>query len=126
MNLRHGRHTIKVIDDIVFIDIYEDFNEYDIKAITTDLKSVIEHFQQKVNFLLIDILNTEGGTPEAFEESRKFNIWLDEQNLYAKAIICTSPILIEINESRVRDTNKQNIQYFDNKKNALNWFKSLL
>jgi hypothetical protein len=126
MNLRNGTHSIEVTENIVFIIINEAFNEYDMKAITEELKLVIEDFQQNAFFLLVDIQNSEGGTPEGFEESRKFNMWLDEQNLIAKAIICSYSILIEINESRVRDTNKQLIQYFHNKTDAKNWFQSLL
>jgi len=87
---------------------------------------VVERFQQKEFLLLIDIKNCEGGTPEGYEESRKFNIWLDEQNLTAKAIVSSSSIFIQINESIVRDTNKQNIQYFENQKNAVNWLQSFL
>ncbi|MFT6207340.1 MAG: hypothetical protein ACJA0T_001247 [Colwellia sp.] len=126
MDFRNGSHSIKIIDNIVYINIDEDFNEHDIKAITTELKLLIERFQQKEFLLLIDIKNCEGGTPEGYEESRKFNIWLDEQNLTAKAIVSSSSIFIQINESRVRDTNKQRIQYFENQKDAVNWLQSFL
>ena len=121
MDLRHGQHDIRVEDNIIFITMFDDFNEYDIKAITAELQTLIEQFQQTPFFLLIDILNCEGGTPEAFEESRKFNHWLDQQNLKAKAILCRSNVLKEINEARVRQTNKQLIQYFDTKAQAMKW-----
>jgi len=117
---------MEIVDNILFLDISGPFNEYDIIAITEEVRLGIEQFHQKSFFLLIDIHHTEGGTPEGFEESRKFNLWLDEQNLIAKAIICSSAAFIEINESRVRDTKKQRIQYFCNKETAMNWFHTFL
>ena len=126
MNLVHGEYGITVDDNIISIAISEAFNEYCIIQLTAELKLIVSSFPHKAFFLIVDLLNSEGGTPEAFEESRKCNLWLDQQNIIAKAILSDSSTFIAINEARLRRTDKQLIQYFHTRSDAIHWFNSLL
>jgi hypothetical protein len=63
----------------------------------------------------------DGATPDAFNISNKFNEWLNGQNMVAKAIVITSQVIKSIDQQWVPSKAVQNIEYFDNKDDALVW-----
>ncbi|WP_341206044.1 hypothetical protein [uncultured Psychrosphaera sp.] len=119
------KYQITVKGYVISISVLTIFNHYDTNSMVKNLTEIIEGFDGQPFYMLIDLSMSDGGTPEAFEQTRKFNLWLDEQNLKAKAIVCPSPLLKNINESRVRTSDKQRIEYFQDIKSALNWFDEL-
>ena len=86
-----------------------------------ELKDIVMAYELAPFVLLGDLLGFSGGTPEVFAESEEFNAWLNSRNMIAKALIFTSPALITIDQALVKSKTKQNIQYFENEQDALQW-----
>ncbi|GGA86558.1 hypothetical protein GCM10011369_30780 [Neiella marina] len=124
MTLVHGEFDVSVEGNIIHIVMAGSFNEYTIEAISKLIEQAIVGLENRPFYMLIDIRHVDGGTPEAYEASAEFNLWLDQQNLVAKALITKSVLFQQINESRVREHSSQRVAYFDNVDAAKRWFES--
>ncbi len=120
----HGKHAIRVIGSIIIITMEGAFNEQGGKTLIGEVKHVINQFDGRKFSILMNLLAIEGGTPEAFAESEKYNTWLNSQNMVAKAIVSKSISFINIDRVRVPSKRKQNCRYFDTEKGAFNWLES--
>jgi hypothetical protein len=123
MNAEHGESFITVEDDIIMVKVIGAFNSEGISKSIAELKSVIDSFSQNEFKLFLDYTDAEGGTPEVFEKINECNIWLNTQNMIAKALAIKSTSILAILESRTPARNSQHSKNFDNKINALNWLK---
>lgn len=121
--LAHGKTSLSVHGNIIEVTITGAFNEYCMKIANDNAMAAIMLMKKSPFFILLNFLDSEGGTPEAYEESTKFNLWLNQQNMISKAIITKSLTFKCINESRVKRSEKQIVEYFESKQDALNWFK---
>lgn len=119
------KYDIEVKDAVIKLSMFGSFNLDIANSITKKIKIIIEELNDQPFYILVDLSTVEGGTPDGFERGRQFNLWLDGQNLKAKAIICTSPLFKHISESRVRTSDIQLIEYFDNETDARRWFEKL-
>ncbi|KGJ95176.1 hypothetical protein [Colwellia psychrerythraea] len=124
MATEHGESSISVDGDIIFVKAIGSFNLEGIVKVITELKLIIESFAQKDFKLLFDYTQTEGATPEVFEKINECNIWLNNQNMVAKAVIINSQILMTILESRTPARDCQNSKQFEDKASAITWLKS--
>ncbi|MBD1390156.1 hypothetical protein IC617_12010 [Neiella sp. HB171785] len=124
MNLIHGRYQVDVEDNIIHITMADSFNEFTIEAIATLIKQAVASLNDQPFYLLVDISQVDGGTPEAFAASAEFNLWLDQQKLIAKALVTQSILFQQINESRVRETSPQRVAYFEDIGAAKRWFET--
>lgn len=124
MNLVHGECFISVDSDIIVVKVVGAFNREGIIKSVDELKSVIESFRQKKFKILFDYLEAEGATPGAFDEINTCNLWLNTQNMAAKALVINSPANITILEKRTPARKSQNAKNFDNRSSAINWLKS--
>ncbi len=100
------------------------FNIEGVDKVIEELTLAIERFDQKEFKLFFDYLQTEGGTPEAFEKINECNIWLNSQNMVAKAVLIKSSINFAILESRTPARKNQNSKRFEDKASAIAWLKS--
>jgi len=123
MNLEHGISTISLCDNVISVKIDGSFNLEGIISYHKKLTSIIESLQLIKFKMLIDFLDAEGATPDALEENNKFNIWLEDKNLVAKAVVIDSAALLNVFISRVPAQKSQNIQSFDNKASGYKWLK---
>lgn len=123
MSAEHGQYTISVDEDIITVKAVGAFNQEGIVTVIEELKLVIERLSSDNFKLLFDYTETEGGTPEVFDKINECNIWLNSQNLVAKALVINSPTNLAILESRTPARNAQNAKNFDNKTNAINWLQ---
>lgn len=123
MVIRHGKSLITTDEDIITINSTGAFNLEGITIAIEELKTEINGFNGKAFKLLFDFSETEGGTPEVFEQINEFNIWLNSQNMTAKALIITSSINLAILESRVPARKNQNTQDFKERESAMAWLK---
>jgi len=73
--------------------------------------------------LLFDYSEAEGGTPDVYDKINECNIWLNGQNMIAKALVIDSPTKLEILESRTPARRSQNFKNFNDKKKAISWLK---
>lgn len=119
------KYDIEVKDAVIKLSMFGSFNLDIANSITKKIKIIIEELNDQPFYILVDLSTIEGGTPDGFERGRQFNLWLDGQNLKAKAIICKSPLFKSISESRVRTSDIQLIKYFNNETDALRWFDEL-
>ncbi len=125
MVLEHGKSCISVNDDIITIKAIGAFNKEGIVKTIEELKSVIKEFNLKEFKLLFDYIEIEGGTPDVFEKINDCNIWLNNQNMVAKALVIKSSMNLAILESRTPARKSQKSATFDNKVAAINWLRQL-
>lgn len=123
MTVEHGENTIIVKENIIHITLKGGFNKSGAKDVSRKTKEIICSFNQKRFLILVNLLNLDGATPEAFNTSNEFNEWLNSQNMVAKAIVITSQTIKAIDQKWVPSKIVQNIGYFDNEEDALKWLK---
>lgn len=121
MSENHGKSFISVDGNIITIKVIGAFNSEGSAKLIEELKVVIESFYQKQFKLLFDYTSAEGGTPEVFEKINECNIWLNSQNMVAKALVINSDVILTILESRTPARESQHSKNFDNKADAINW-----
>ncbi|WP_019616754.1 hypothetical protein [Psychromonas ossibalaenae] len=124
--MEHGEHSIVVNGNIIVLKFTGAFNEYGVFKFTQDVKNVIEGFNGNIFSILVNNLELLGGTPEAYEEFEKYNKWLNNQNMAAKAIVIKSSATLGIINSLVPSIKSQNIKDFNNKSEAIKWLKEQL
>ena len=123
IELEHGKNSISVDDNIITVKSVGVYNIEGIVKAIEELKVVIESFSHKEFKLLFDYTETEGGTPEVFEQINECNIWLNSQNMVAKALVINSAMHLSILESRTPARKLQKTKNFDNKASAISWLK---
>ncbi|MBA6262734.1 hypothetical protein [Colwellia sp. Bg11-12] len=124
MNQEHGKNIISVEGDIIISKIIGAFNVEGVNKSITDLKTVVDSFCQNKFKLLIDYIDAEGATPEVYEKINECNIWLNSQNMVAKALVTNSNVALSILESRTPARSSLNERIFDDKASAMSWLKS--
>jgi len=120
----HGKNIISVEGDIIISKIIGAFNAEGIDKSIADLKVAIDSFCQNEFKLLVNYIDTEGGTPEVYEKINEFNIWLKSKNMVAKALVSNSNVVLSIRESRTPKGMSLNERVFDDEVNAIIWLKS--
>lgn len=123
MTVEHGYNTIILKENIIHITLIGSFNEYGANDVSQKTKAIINSLNQKRFLILANLSNLNGATPEAFNTSNEFNLWLNSQNMVAKAIVITSQVIKNIDQQWVPSKACQNIEYFDNEYDALIWLK---
>ena len=125
VELEHGKSYISVDGDLITVKIIGAFNKEGVIQSIEEIKSAVESFNQKKFKLLFDYSKAEGGTPDVFDKINECNIWLNSQNMVAKAIVINSSIHLAILESRTPARNLQKSKNFEDKGTAMNWLKTL-
>ena len=123
VELGHCKSHISVDGNIITVKAIGGYNKEGIIKTIDELKSVIEGFDKKEFKLLFDYLEVEGGTPDVFDKINECNIWLNSQNMVAKALVINSSGHLAILESRTPARNSQNSKTFENVTGAINWLK---
>lgn len=123
MATKHGESFISIDGDIITVKAIGAFNLEGIVKVITELELIIDNFCQKEFKLLFDYLQTDGGTPEVFEKINECNVWINSQNMVAKALIINSPTNLAILESRTPARKSQNTKQFNDKASAIAWLK---
>lgn len=126
MTLAHGEHCVSVDNNIIRVVMSGAFNEFTIIDACAQITKSIESLTPQPFCILNDVRNVEGGTPEGFEESNQFNLWLESQKMIAKAIVTNSIAFREINEARVRESSNQLVQYFATTEDAEAWLEKMM
>jgi len=126
MTIAHGEHRISIQDSIIYLKLIGSFNDVGAKNFTDAMKTVIATFNGAAFAILVDDLDVIGGTPEAYAELEKYNIWLNTQNMRAKAMVIDSPVTLAIINKYAPSREYQNIDVFDNRAEAVTWLKTQL
>jgi len=119
----HGEYDIEDNHGIIKITVSGAFNDIGAKALAIDLKNIVLAYDHTPFVIMANLLGFDGGTPEVFAESEEFNAWLNSKNMIAKALIFTSPALIDIEQMLVTSKTSQNIRYFESEHEALQWLR---
>jgi hypothetical protein len=125
MVIAHGEVSIEVQDNIIMVRTAGAFNEYGAKKYTDGIKTIIRELKDQSFSILINNLQFEGGTPEAYEELESYNSWLNKQKLIGKAMIITSSITLEVIDKLSPSRASQQIRSFNNETDAMDWLQSL-
>jgi len=125
MDIAHGEVSIKVMDNIIIVRTVGAFNEYGARCYTDGIRKVIDSLQGKSFSILVNNLQFQGATPEAYQELETYNLWLNKQKLIAKAMVITSAITLDVINMRSPARAAQQNQSFDNEKDAMAWLTSL-
>ncbi|MCP4322844.1 MAG: hypothetical protein GY951_03335 [Psychromonas sp.] len=120
----HGKSCISVDGDIISVLAVGAYNEEGIMLIIEELESIINSFNQDKFKLLFDFSQVEGGTPDVYIKINECNIWLNGQNMVAKALVINSDVQLAILDSRSPARSLQNSKNFEDKSSAINWLHS--
>ena len=126
MTKAHGKIAIEEFNGVIIVRAKGSFNEFGIKDYTEQAKKIIKKKNGDKFSILINALNAEGGTPEAFHELEKFNAWLKSVNLVAKATVISCKTTLGLLDKFSPSRKNQNIRNFENEEEALQWLQSLM
>jgi len=125
MVIEHGEVAIEVRGNIIIARTVGAFNEYGAQRYTNGVRTIVEGLQEQSFSILINNLEFQGATPEAYQELEEYNAWLNKQKLIGKAMVITSNITLDVIDKLSPSRASQQTRSFDNEKEALNWLKSL-
>lgn len=126
MNGQHGEVKICCENNIISATLIGSFNEEGAIKYTEGIKNIVKNLEGQKYAILVDNSNMEGGTPEAYQVLEKYNQWLNNTNLVAKAMIVKTLITTELIKTLSPSINLQATKTFKNKKVALKWLQSLM
>ena len=124
MGIEHGESSVTIDGNIISVTLLGAFNEYGLQEIANALKHTIEGLQGRKFSILVNALEFQGATPEAYVELDKLNAWLNTQNMMAKALLITSDSTLNIIKTRIPSIQSQKMEVFDNKADAIAWLKA--
>ena len=124
--LSHGSTDVTVEGRLIHSVFKGSFNREAVVQYAQKIRKAIASFDGKPFVVLVDDVDIEGGTPEAYEEINKLNNWVNSKPLIAKAFIITSEVNKQIILDRAPEITKQNIEFFDNEEDAKVWLNSQL
>ncbi|GAB2705115.1 STAS/SEC14 domain-containing protein [Aliiglaciecola aliphaticivorans] len=119
-----GSYQFRVEDNIVYQTFRGMFSGHTAATYLSETKKMINQFDGKPFAMLIDISDMLGLTPEGYEMIDKFNHWVNSQNLVAKAIVVSNDVIGKIVSERVPELKKQNVRYFHDLHDAIEWVKN--
>ncbi|GHG04708.1 hypothetical protein [Thalassotalea marina] len=122
-DIAHGQFEVSCQGQIIFVKLQGSFNCAAIKAYAQAVKDEIMSFEGKSFAMLVNDIQVEGGTPEAYDALNDYNAWLNEQAIIAKAFILSSIALKDIIINRTPELQRQNIAFFEHSKEAIAWLE---
>ena len=126
MNGQHGEVQICCENNIISATLIGSFNEEGAIKYTEGIKDIVRSLEGQKYAILVDNLNMEGGTPEAYQVLEQYNQWLNGTNLVGKAIIVKTLITTELIKSLSPSIKLQTTKSFQNRTLAIQWLQSLM
>ena len=124
MSLIHGDFDVSFIENILVVKLIGSFNEFGAMELTAVIKEKIKSLQGVTFCMLVDDIELNGFTPEAYQVVEESNKWLNGQCLIAKAFLTQSLVKEELDNYFVPSKKEQNAQVFCELETAINWLKS--
>lgn len=125
-DVAHGQFDVSSHGQIILVKLAGSFNCAAIKAYAQAVKDKIAGLKGQEFAMLINDVNVEGGTPEAYDALNDYNAWLNEQAIVAKAFILSSLALKDIILKRTPELQHQNIAFFESSNTAITWLEQQL
>ena len=123
MNLEHGIFTVTIDTNIIIVIMKGSFNEFGARALIDSIKAKIKSFNGTKFSIIVEDLELEGITPEGYKEINKYNEWLNNQNMIAKARVANSSLMLDIDHRLIPAIQKQNLKIFEDVPSAIEWLK---
>ncbi|MFO6425037.1 hypothetical protein [Motilimonas sp. KMU-193] len=126
MSKAHGKAEVKLVNHIIYCKLSGSFNDLGCRQYTQQVKQCITTLNEQPFAMLIDDLELEGGTPEAYEQLQAYNEWLTTQAIIAKAFIIKNKATQQIILQRSPALLAQNIAFFQQYDDAVHWLEQAL
>lgn len=120
---KHGDYLKEVNENVIVINANGSFNEFGAMDLFADIKSSITQFLGKPFLMLFLMDNFDGATPEAYQLTKIFNLWLNSQKVVAKALVYSGSATKNIDSFWVKTSVRHRAKYFDNEDNARAWLE---
>jgi hypothetical protein len=123
----HGRFSTTLLENnIISAKLCGSFNETGCFNYTESVKNIVKTLNGEPFAMLIDDLELEGGTPEAYRTLQAYNVWLNTQPIIAKAFIVNDRMTKHIILQRSPALLEQNIAFFETHEQAQAWLTQQL
>lgn len=123
----YGKFTVSLLSErIIYAKLIGSFSERGISDYINQVKTIISDFAGKPFAMLINNLEIEGGTPEAYQTLDNYNHWLNQQAIVAKAYIIDDNVTKHILLTRTPSLKQQNIAFFKTVNEAQDWLEAEL
>lgn len=122
----HGEREVFKSGRIITARFIGVFNHHGVYRVADEIRECVAQMHGEPFAILIDDLQLQGGTPEAYVAVEEYNQWLNTQQLVAKAMVLDSKAHKDILDKRTPSRAQQNIEYFTDEDSALVWLKSEL
>lgn len=122
----HGHTSVSVDGAHISVIARGLFNLDGCQQFVTLVGDAVRSLGEQPFTMLIDNLEFEGGTPEAYRELDRFNAWLNTRPLVAKAMLRRSETLMQIMNTLAPSRQKQNIRDFADRDEAEAWLREQL
>ncbi|GMM85078.1 hypothetical protein MTsN2n4_23050 [Pseudoalteromonas sp. MTN2-4] len=118
----HGRFSTTLLENnIISAKLIGSFNERGCFNYTESVKHIVNALNGEPFAMLIDDLELEGGTPEAYQTLQAYNVWLNTQSIIAKAFIVNDRMTKHIILQRSPALLEQKIAFFETHEEAESW-----
>lgn len=122
----HGQISIRTEGPIIHVVARGGFNLDGCQRYIELVRPIIEAMGEQPFAMLIDNRELEGGTPEAYAELDRFNLWINARPLAAKARVVRLELLSRIMEQRLPATRQQILREFTDMAEARAWIDQAL
>lgn len=122
----HGQTEVTTQDALIRVLARGRFNLDGCRRFIELVGQAVEQQGDRPFVMLIDNLQFEGGTPEAYRELDVFNAWLNTRPLVAKAMLLRSEMLSQIMNRLAPSRRQQNIREFADEDSAMAWLQAEL
>lgn len=124
MGLIHGDFEVSFIESILVVKLIGSFNEFGAIELTAAIKEKVKNLQGLAFCMLVDDIELNGFTPEAYQVVEENNKWLNKQSLTAKAFLMRSHAQEVLDDHFVPSKKEQNVKVFRELETAIQWLKS--
>lgn len=125
MKLEHGQYQLKWHGNILLVKLVGSFNEEGTLSYIADAKQLLEAADMDGYYMLIDDIELEGATPVSYQLVNDFNQWSIDNGLIAKALITSSPTVVNMMYKMAPTFERDNIRSFSAVVEGLAWLESL-
>ncbi|AWL13219.1 hypothetical protein HMF8227_02768 [Saliniradius amylolyticus] len=122
----HGNFSVRAEEDLILTRLIGSFNRDGISAYAQAVKDAVGELKGRQFAVLVDDLDVEGGTPEAYQELEKYNQWMSEQAIVAKAFVIDNTAKKAIILHNTPALQRQNVAFFTNRESARIWLRQQL
>lgn len=122
-----GQYQVELCDQVIKVTFEGMFDESTSRNVCREAEAIIQSFDGKAFYMMINLLNYQGSTPEAHKIGNDHAIWLESQNCLGKAIIATEQFLLNIVRNQQSQLGESSIpsSVFSSEADATTWFSTL-